>query len=100
MYPPDVGVHAEDLVLQQWKRQVREQQAAALTHLATLGLVDSRTTSQIAVGSHRDEAMDDIDLGTHRGSGGRIVPGRPVGQGVPGIGGDQDRAVFPGSSRL
>ena len=60
MYPPDVGVHAEDLVLQQWKKQVREQQAAALTPLAALGLEDSRTTSQIAVGSHWDEAMDDI----------------------------------------
>jgi Universal stress protein family len=79
IYPPDVGVRAEDLVLQQWKEQVREQQAAARTHLATLGLVDSRTTSQIAVGSHWDEAMDDVDWEPTEGPGGRSRPRSPAG---------------------
>ena len=43
MYPPEVGLHAEDLVLQQWKEQVQAAQAAARARLDTLGLVDSRT---------------------------------------------------------
>ena len=61
MYPPEVGLHAEDLVLQQWKEQVQTAQTAARARLDTLGLVDSGTTADIAVGSRWDEAMDDID---------------------------------------
>lgn len=61
MYPPEVGLHAEDLVLQQSKEQVQAAQTAAHARLDTLGLVDSGTTVEIAVGSRWDEAMDDID---------------------------------------
>ena len=83
MYPPEVGLHAEDLVLQQWKEQVQTAQANARARLDTLGLVDSRTR-------HRDSRRVTLGrgdgrhrLGARRGAGARVVAGRPAGQGLP-----------------
>jgi len=61
MYPPEVGLHAEDLVLQQWREQVADEQQHAVRHLATLGLVTDSTTTEIATGPRWDDAMDQLD---------------------------------------
>ncbi|HEY5877459.1 MAG TPA: universal stress protein [Nakamurella sp.] len=61
MYPPRVGLHAEDLVLAQWKTQVQSDQRGCLEQLTTLGLTTELTTTAVATGSRWDEAMDDLE---------------------------------------
>lgn len=61
MYPPEVGLHAEDLVLEQWKSQVRDEQQRCTEGLAGIGLTHDTTTTAIATGSRWDEAMDDLE---------------------------------------
>lgn len=61
MYPPEVGLHAEDLVLQQWKSQIHVEQQQCMEHLMQLDLATERTSTAIATGSRWDEAMDDLE---------------------------------------
>src|SRR6478735_6125909 len=61
MYPPEVGLHAEDEVLQQWREQVQAEQEKATGRLTTLDVLPGSTTSAIATGSSWGEAMDEID---------------------------------------
>jgi nucleotide-binding universal stress UspA family protein len=61
MYPPEVGLHAEDLILAQWKTQIQGDQQGCLELLTTLGLTTELTTTAIATGSRWDEAMDDLE---------------------------------------
>jgi nucleotide-binding universal stress UspA family protein len=61
MYPPEVGLHAEDEVLAQWREQVQAEQQKAAGHLSTLDLLPGSTTSAIATASSWGEAMDEID---------------------------------------
>jgi nucleotide-binding universal stress UspA family protein len=65
MYPPEVGLHAEDMVLEQWKTQVGEHQRAALDRLSELGLLpDSATaptTAEIVTGSGWADAIDELE---------------------------------------
>lgn len=61
MYPPEVGLHAEDEVLAQWREQVQAEQQQAVDHLGELDLLPGSTTSTIATGSSWGEAMDDVD---------------------------------------
>lgn len=61
MYPPEVGLHAEDEVLQQWREQVRAEQQKAVDRLGELDLLPGSTTSAIATGSSWGEAMDEVD---------------------------------------
>lgn len=65
MYPPEVGLHAEDMVLDQWKIQVGERQQAALDRLSELGLLPASTaapiTAEIVTGSDWADAMDELE---------------------------------------
>jgi len=61
MYPPEVGLHAEDEILQQWREQVQAVQEKAIARLSTLDLLPGSTTSAIASASSWGEAMDEID---------------------------------------
>jgi nucleotide-binding universal stress UspA family protein len=61
MYPPEVGLHAEDMVLDQWKIQVVGHQRAALHRLAELGLLPDSATATIVTGSDWADAMDELE---------------------------------------
>lgn len=61
MYPPEVGLSAEDMVLNQWKDQVREHQRQALARLSDLGLLPESATAEIAAGSDWADAMDEVE---------------------------------------
>jgi len=61
MYPPEVGLHAEDLILEQWKEQVLSDQAEALARLRFHGLLPADTTTAFAAGAGWSEAMDELD---------------------------------------
>jgi len=61
MYPPEVGLHAEDDVLQQWREQVQAAQSSAIAHLGDLDLLPASTTTAIATGSSWAEAIDEVE---------------------------------------
>ncbi len=61
MYPPEVGLHAEDMVLNQWTEQVRAEQQAALRRLSEQGLAPAGATAEIATGSDWADAMDEVE---------------------------------------
>ncbi len=61
MYPPEVGLHAEDLVLEQWKEQVLSDQSEALARLRLHGLLPEDTSTSFATGAGWSEAMDELD---------------------------------------
>lgn len=61
MYPPEVGLHAEDQVLRQWHEQVQAAQQVAAARLTELGLLPDSTTTAIATGRSWAEAMDEVD---------------------------------------
>ncbi|MGS0688014.1 universal stress protein [Nakamurella sp. GG22] len=61
MYPPEVGLHAEDLILEQWKDQVLSDQSEALARLRFHGLLPENTTTAFAAGAGWSEAMDELD---------------------------------------
>jgi nucleotide-binding universal stress UspA family protein len=63
MYPPEVGLHAEDQVLAQWREQVQTAQEAALARLNDLDLLpgDATATTSIATGGTWGEAMDEVE---------------------------------------
>ncbi len=60
MYPPEVGLHAEDLVLQQWKEQVLSDQSEALARLRFHGLLPENTSTAFAAGAGWSEVMDEL----------------------------------------
>jgi nucleotide-binding universal stress UspA family protein len=57
MYPPEVGVTAEDSVLESWAAQA----AQAQQRLVTDGIVDAEVPRVIATGSGWDESVRSID---------------------------------------
>lgn len=61
MYPPEVGLKAEDMVLGQWKEQVAENQKRALSRLSELGLLPESATAEIATGADWADVMDDVE---------------------------------------
>jgi len=70
MYPPEVGLHAEDMVFDQWKAQVGARQQAALARLSELDLLPdpagsgtAPTTAEIVTGSDWADAMDELEWG-------------------------------------
>jgi nucleotide-binding universal stress UspA family protein len=54
MYPPEVGLHAEDSVLNGWAGEARK----ALAQLKTDGVVASDVEMQVVTGNGWDQAMD------------------------------------------
>ncbi|MCH9702931.1 MAG: universal stress protein [Actinomycetia bacterium] len=54
MYPPEVGLHAEDSILQVWASQARE----ALANLRTDGVVGDDIACQVVMGNDWGEALD------------------------------------------
>ena len=61
MYPPEVGLHAEDMVLNEWKAQVGDRQRAALNRLSELGLMPDSATAAIVTGSDWADSMDELE---------------------------------------
>lgn len=61
MYPPEVGLHAEDDVLAQWRAQVQAAQDVAVAHLGDLDLLPDGTTTMIATGSGWADAIDEVE---------------------------------------
>ncbi|HYZ67634.1 MAG TPA: universal stress protein [Mycobacterium sp.] len=57
MYPPEVGLHAEDSILEQMATQARE----ALAQLKTDGVVGEDVELQVVTGNGWDEALDAAD---------------------------------------
>ncbi len=57
MYPPEVGLSAEDSILEQLAAQARE----ALAQLKTDGLVGDDVELQVVTGNGWDEALDAVD---------------------------------------
>jgi nucleotide-binding universal stress UspA family protein len=54
MYPPEVGLHAEDSLLSAWASQARE----ALAKLKSDGIVGEDTELQVVTGNGWDQALD------------------------------------------
>jgi len=54
MYPPEVGLHAEDSILAAWETQARE----VLARLRTDGVVDETVALQVVSGNGWDQALD------------------------------------------
>jgi nucleotide-binding universal stress UspA family protein len=73
MYPPEVGLRAEDSILEAWAEQARE----TLAELKTKAIVGDEVTLQVATGNGWDQAIDAADwldgellaLGTKPASG-------------------------------
>jgi nucleotide-binding universal stress UspA family protein len=57
MYPPEVGLHAEDGILESWATNARE----ALAALKTDGLVGDDVEMQVVTGNGWDQALDAAD---------------------------------------
>ena len=57
MYPPEVGLHAEDSILAAWESQASEM----LARLRTDGVVGPDVTLQVVSGNGWDQALDDAD---------------------------------------
>ena len=57
MYPPEVGLHAEDSILAAWESQAGEM----LARLRTDGVVGPDVTLQVVSGNGWDQALDDAD---------------------------------------
>ena len=80
MYPPEVGLHAEDSILAAWEEQAGEM----LARLRSDGVVDADVELEVVSGNGWDQALDDADwldgeilaLGTSpRGDVARVVLG-------------------------
>ncbi len=57
MYPPTVGLHAEDAILQEWANQARQ----ALTRLKDDGIIGDDVDLQVVTGNDWSEAIDATD---------------------------------------
>jgi nucleotide-binding universal stress UspA family protein len=57
MYPPEVGLHAEDSILAAWESQAGEM----LAKLRTDGVVDDEVALQVVSGNGWDQALDDAE---------------------------------------
>ncbi len=57
MFPPEVGLHAEDSLLQEWARQLR----AMLATLKSDGIVGDDVDLDVITGNGWDEALDDTE---------------------------------------
>lgn len=57
MYPPEVGLHAEDSILAAWEAQAAEM----LNQLRTDGVVGDDVALQVVSGNGWDEALDDAE---------------------------------------
>jgi nucleotide-binding universal stress UspA family protein len=57
MFPPEVGLHAEDSLLAEWARQLREMH----TKLKADGVVGDDVALEVITGNGWDEALDDTE---------------------------------------
>jgi nucleotide-binding universal stress UspA family protein len=57
MFPPEVGLHAEDSLLQEWAHQLREM----LARLKADGVVGDEVPLEVITGNGWDEALDDTE---------------------------------------
>ena len=61
MYPPEVGLRAEDMVLQSWREQVAADQEHAVQLLRSYGLLPENTTNEIVTGASWVDVMDELE---------------------------------------
>ena len=59
MYPPEVGLHAEDSILDAWTAQAREN----LEKLKTDGVIGEDVALQVVTGNDWGEALESVDWG-------------------------------------
>jgi nucleotide-binding universal stress UspA family protein len=57
MYPPEVGLHAEDSILEAWAAQARE----TLARLRSSGVVGDDVALEVVTGNGWDDALDNAD---------------------------------------
>ena len=97
MYPPEVGLHAEDEVLQQWREQVQaEQEDGRRPGSSDLGPAARRHDHRDRHRRHLGRGHGRGRMGGSGGAGRRVVAGRAPGPGVPRVRGHQDRPVLAG----
>jgi len=60
MYPPEVGLHAEDEVLSAWQQQSKIAQDKEVAALTAAGLLPPGTTTAVSSGRGWSEALDDL----------------------------------------
>lgn len=61
MYPPAVGLHSEDLVLDQWVDQTKHAQAEAVRQAAAIGQPQVDILTAVGTGAEWPDALDDLD---------------------------------------
>jgi hypothetical protein len=97
MYPPELGLRAEDMVLQSWKEQVAADQVAAVTHLRSHGLLPENAATEIATGSSWVDAMEELEWESGEVLEAGSSPIGPLARVFLGLAGHQDRPVFAGA---
>lgn len=63
MYPPEVGLRAEDAVLDQWREQVGATQQQVLADLRGRGLLADDVTAEVVTGQSWADALDEVEWG-------------------------------------
>lgn len=61
MYPPEVGLHAEEAVLEQWREQVDEAQQQAIAELRRRDLLPREVVAEVVAGESWTDALDEVD---------------------------------------
>lgn len=61
MYPPETGLHSEDLVLTEWRSQALAAQQEALAELDAESLTPPGTTLAFGAGANWTEALEDLE---------------------------------------
>ena len=61
MYPSEVGLRAEDAVLDQWREQVTAAQQQVVADLRGRGLLADDTTAEVVTGDSWRDVLDDVD---------------------------------------
>lgn len=61
MYPPEVGLRAEEAVLAQWREQVGATQQQVLADLRGRGVLPDDTTAEVVTGESWADALDETD---------------------------------------
>ncbi len=93
MYPPEVGLHAEDSILAAWETSAREM----LARLRTDGVVGDDVALQVVSGNGWDQALDAAEWERRRGSRAGHLTARRHRPGVPRVARHEDHAAQPRS---
>jgi nucleotide-binding universal stress UspA family protein len=61
MYPPETGLHSEDVVLTEWRSQATTAQQEALAELDATSITPKDTTLAFGAGSNWTDALEDLE---------------------------------------